>query len=219
MAVGVDMILRTPKSPPLAPSPLVPIKGHIDSLLNVLRLYFNQIDSTIQGLLGVNGGSAVQMPHAMLMSDQDQANAGVTSENIVTYNTPVIEQGVEVRNGSEIHFTEPGQYLITFSLQFTNRGNAAQTIEVWAKQDGVNFPMSNTRFDIAARKSESVWAHTVATVTGIFTVTDPDTTYLRLAWWSDGPSVFLEYYPEGTSPTRPAVPSVILTANFVSRLP
>lgn len=189
-----------------------------DQHSDVLRLYFNQLSGNLNALTGVNGGAYIQFPHAMLMSDQDQASAGITSENIVTYNTPVIEQGIEVRSGSQIWFEQPGQYLITFSLQFTNRGNAAQEIEVWAKQDGTNFPLSNTRFDIPARKSLSVWSHTVATIAGIFTVTNPDTTYLRIAWWSDGADVFLESYPAGTNPTRPAIPSVILTANFISRL-
>ena len=119
----------------------------------------------------------------------------------------------------QIWFSQPGNYLVTFSLQFTNRGNAAQEIEVWAKSDGTNYPLSNTRYDIPARKSLSVWSHTVAAVSGIFTVTNPDTNYLSIAWWSDGIDVFLESYPAGTTPTRPAIPSVILTVNFVSRLP
>lgn len=209
-----------PQRPPRLPSaPVQYEKQFHDQHSDVLRLYFNQLDNTVSALLGTDGGQYLQSPHAMLMSTQDQASAGITSENIVTYNTPVIEQGIEVRNGSEIWFDAPGQYLVTFSLQFTNRGNAAQEIEVWAKQDGVNFPLSNTRFDIPARKSMSVWSHTVATVTGIFTVADPSATYLRLAWWSDGADVFLEYYPEGTNPTRPAIPSVIVTVNLVSRLP
>ena len=206
--------------PPRLPTAPVQYEARFqDQHSDVLRLYFNQLDNVVSSLLGTDGGQYLQSPHAMLMSTQDQASAGITSENIVTYNTPVIEQGIEVRSGSEIWFDAPGQYLVTFSLQFTNRGNAAQEIEVWAKQDGVNFPLSNTRFDIAARKSVSVWAHAVATVTGIFTVTDPSATYLRLAWWSNGADVFLEHYPEGTSPTRPAIPSVIVTVNLVSRLP
>jgi hypothetical protein len=206
--------------PPRLPSAPVQYEARFhDQHSDVLRLYFNQLDNVVSSLLGTDGGQYLQSPHAMLMSTQDQASAGITSENIVTYNTPVIEQGIEVRSGSEIWFDAPGQYLVSFSLQFTNRGNAAQEIEVWAKQDGVNFPLSNTRFDIAARKSVSVWAHAVATVTGIFTVTDPSATYLRLAWWSNGADVFLEHYPEGTSPTRPAIPSVIVTVNLVSRLP
>jgi len=186
--------------------------------MSILRLYFNRISSNLQTLLGVNGGVAIQNIHAMLMSDQDQASGGITSENLVTYNQLVITQGIEVRNNSQIWFEQAGQYLVTFSLMFTNRGNAAQIIEVWAKDNGTNYPLSNTRIDIAARKSESDWSHAVATITGIFTVDDPDNKYLQIAWWSDGADVFLEYYPAGTSPTRPEIPSVILTVNFVSRL-
>jgi hypothetical protein len=212
-------IIQNPP-PPRLPDPEPSYsRGYLDSLLNVLRLYFNRLFGVLQALFGTNGGAELQMPHAMLMSNQDQLNAGITSENIITYNQTIISQGVEVRSGSEIWFDRTGQYLVTFSLMFTNRGNAAQIIEVWAKEDGNNYPLSNTRIDIAARKSESVWSHAVATITGIFTVTDPDTNYLRIAWWSDGADVFLEHYPVGTSPARPEIPSVIMTVSFVSRLP
>jgi hypothetical protein len=211
--------LQTPP-PPRLPDPEVGYaRGYFDSLLNVLRLYFNRLFNVLQALLGVNGGAELQNPHGMFMSDQDQASAGITSENLVTYNVPVLSQGVEVRSNSQIWFERTGQYLVTFSLQFTNRGNAAQIIEVWAKDDGGNYPLSNTRFDIPARKSTSEWSHIVAAVSGIFTVDNPDADWLSIAWWSDGADVFLEHYAAGTSPTRPEIPSVILTVNFVSRLP
>jgi hypothetical protein len=190
-----------------------------DQLNNIQRLFYNRLVSTVNDVVGVNGGANLQTPHAMLMSDQDQTSAGVTSANIITYNQPVITQGIAVRNGGEIWFEKAGQYLVTFTLQVSNRGNAAQEFEVWAGYDGSNYPLSNTRFDIAARKSGSIWAHIVPAVTGIFTVTNPDTEYLTIKWWSDSTDVFLEHYPVNTSPTRPAIPSVILTANFVSRLP
>ena len=90
---------------------------------------------------------------------------------------------------------------------------------MWAKNSGVNYPLSNTRFDIPARKSTGVWSHVVAVINGIFTVNNPETEYLEIAWWSDSTDVFLEHYAAGTSPTRPEIPSVILTANFVSALP
>lgn len=214
-----DSVLQQVVPPSLAFAPGEYETRYHDQINNILRLYFNRLSSNLNSVTGQLGGSYIQSPHAMLMSDQDQASAGITSENIVTYNVPVIQQGIEVRNGSEIWFEKAGQYLITFSLQFTNRGNSSQIIEVWAKQDGTNFPLSNTRFDINARKSTSVWSHTVAAISGIFTVENPETTYLRIAWWSDGTDVFLEDYPPGTNPARPGIPSVILTANFISRLP
>jgi hypothetical protein len=184
-----------------------------------LRLYFNRLSNVLNTLTGTNGGSELQNPHAMLMSDQDQTNASITGANQLTFNQPVITQGVRVENTDEIWFDRPGQYLVTFSLQVSNRSNAVQEFEVWAGYNGTNYPLSNTRFDIPARKSVSIWAHVVPVITGIFTVTNPDTEYLTIKWWASSTDVFLEHYAAGTSPTRPEIPSVILTVNFVSRLP
>ena len=206
-----------PPNLPLAPEQYERRYG--DQLANVLRLFFNRISGVLSTLLGTNGGTAIQNPHALLMSDQDQTSAGTTAANIVTYNQPVITQGVEVRDGSEIWFEATGQYLVTFSLQVTNRSNAAQTFEVWAGYNGSDYPLSNTRFDIDARKSLSEWAHIVPAISGIFTVTNPSTEYLTIKWWASSTEVFLEHYAANTSPTRPAIPSVILTVNFVSKLP
>lgn len=168
------------------------------------------------GVRGFQTSHGILLPYAMLLSDQDQPSAGTTSANLVTYNVPAVVNGVTVENNSQIKFSCSGQYLITFSLMFTNRGNAAQEIEVWAKNTGNNYPLSNTRFDIPARKSGSVYSHVVATITGIFTVNNPVTEYLEIAWWSSGADVFIEHYAAGTNPTRPEIPSVILTANLVS---
>jgi hypothetical protein len=194
-------------------------RRYIDQLNNVLRLFFNRLSGVLSSLLGTDGGAALQNPHAMLMSDEDQASAGTTVANTLTYNQQVITQGVEVRNGGEIWFDAPGQYLVTFSLQVSNRSNAVQEFEVWAGYDGSNYPLSNTRYDIPARKDSSTWAHIVPAISGIFTVTNPSTEYLTIKWWASSTDVFLEHYAANTSPTRPAIPSVILTVNFVSRLP
>lgn len=195
------------------------VRAYQDQLNNIQRLFYNRLTQSHNAILDVDGAINLQAPHAMLMSDQDQTNAGITLANTLTYNQAVITQGIEVRNGGEIWFDHPGQYLVTFTLQVSNRGNAAQIFEVWAAYDGSNYPLSNTRFDIDARKSLSVWSHIVPAVTGIFTVENPSVEYLSIKWWADSTDVFLEHYAAGTSPTRPEIPSVIMTINFVSRLP
>ena len=210
-----------------------------NELNRALRLYFNRLDSfapnqaesyTADEFIGgtFNGsgikatsitgfGQGLELPYAMLMSDADQTNAGITSENLLTYNQVVLSNGVRVLNNSQIHFAYPGQYLITFTLQVTNRGNTAAEFEVWAKNTGTNYPLSNTRFDVPVRKSSGVWSHIVPAITGIFTVNNNE--YLEIAWWSDSTDVYIENYPAGTSPTRPEIPSVILTVSWVSALP
>jgi len=211
-----------PQPPRLPDPPLAGVNpSFFASFSNVLRLYFSRLSNTLNVLLGVNGGSELQMPHAMLMSDQDQMSAGTTVANQLKFDTPVILQGIEVKgiNNDEVHFDKAGQYLVSFSIQVTNRSNAEQLFEVWAGFNGQNYPLSNTRYDIPPRKSSSVWAHIVPAITGIFTVTDPDNDYLTIKWWASSTDVFLQYYPAQTSPDRPEIPSIIMTINFVSRLP
>lgn len=169
------------------------------------------------GIRGFQNSNGIILPNAMMISEDDQANASITGENLLTL-TPAFSNGITVTNNSRIKVPCAGQYLVTFTLQVTNRGNTAAEFEVWAKDTGVNYALSNTRYDIPARKSSTIWSHVVPAVTGIFTVDDPANDYLEIAWWSDSLDVYLEHYAAGTSPTRPAIPSVILTINFVSAM-
>lgn len=226
-------------------APALPIPGGMyeqrqqAELIRALRLYFNILDSltpqqaqsyTANEFIGgsfagnrIDGGtisgfgSGMEVPYAMLMSDQDQGSAGITSENIVTLNRIIFSDGINVENNSRITFAYSGQYLVTARFQFANRGNAPAEFEIWAKNTGVNYSLSNTRFDIAARKSLSVYSHVTANISGIFTVTNGE--YLEFAWWSDGADMYIEHYAAGTSPTRPEIASVIVTISFLSALP
>jgi hypothetical protein len=168
------------------------------------------------GIRGFQLSNGMLQPHAMLLSDVAQTNAGITSENLLTYNIVALSNGIRVVDNSKIYVPCSGQYLVTFTLQMTNQSNTAAEFEIWAKDTGVNYPLSNTRFDIPPRKSATIWSHVVPAITGIFTVTDPAVNYLEIAWWSDNIDVYLENYAAGTSPTRPEIPSVIFTINFIS---
>jgi hypothetical protein len=207
-------------TPPRLPSAPVQYEQRFhDQHSDVLRLYFNQLNNTVAAVIGPNGVAYLQTPHAMLMSDEDQTSGGITVANQLSFNQPIITQGIRVENTDEIWFEQPGQYLVTFTLQVTNRSNVVQEFEVWAGFNGSNYPLSNTRFDIPERKSASIWAHVVPAITGIFTVSDPSLEYLTIKWWASSVDVFLEHYPVNTSPTRPAIPSVIMTISCISRLP
>ena len=102
------------------------------------------------------------------------------------------------------------------SLQVTNGENSVQEFELWAVNSGTNYPFSRRRYDVPARKNESISGHLTATLSGIFTVNEPDADYLEMNWWGETTNVFLESFSTDTSPVRPAIPSAILTINFVS---
>jgi len=168
------------------------------------------------GIRGAQVSSGIALPYALLISETDQTNASITGENLLTYTSVSPTNGISVTNNSRIKVPCAGNYLVTFTLQVTNHDNTAAEFEVWVKDTGTNISLSNTRFDIPARKSSSIWSHIVPAITGIFTVDDPANDYLEIAWWSDNLDVYIEHYAAGISPTRPAIPSVILTINLVS---
>lgn len=168
------------------------------------------------GVRGFQISNGISLPQAMLLSNLDQDLTSTTTEELLTYDVVAFSNGIRVVDNSKIYVPCSGQYLVTFSLQVSNRSNATQEFEVWAKDTGVNYPSSRTRFDIAARKDSSTWAHIVPAITGIFTVNDPNVNYLEIAWWATSTDVFIEHYAAQSTPTRPEIPSVILTINFVS---
>ncbi|NBU33819.1 hypothetical protein EBS40_04270 [bacterium] len=168
------------------------------------------------GIRGAQISNGIALPYAMIVSETDQTNGSITAENLITYDSVSPANGISVTSNSRIKVPCAGNYLVTFTLQVTNRGTSAAEFEVWFKNTGTNIALTNTRFDIAARKSANIWAHIVPAITGIFTINNPATEYLEVAWWSDSLDVYLEHYAAGTSPTRPEIPSVILTINFVS---
>jgi hypothetical protein len=170
------------------------------------------------GVRGFQRSGGIILPNAMLISALDQSLSSTTSEALLKYDLVPFATGVRVADDSKIYVTCAGQYLVTFSLQVTNRSQNEQVFEVWAKDSGNNYPLSRTRFDIPARKSQSVWAHIAPAISGIFTVNNPATDFLEIAWWASSTDVFIEHYAADTSPTRPEIPSVILTINLVSAL-
>ena len=117
---------------------------------------------------------------------------------------------------SKLVFDHTGQYFVSLRCQGVNEDNTVHEMELWAKDSGVNYPFSNTRYDVLVRKNATTWGHVVADISGIFTVTDPANSYLEMAWWSDSLLVYLESAAANTSPTRPAIASVILTVSMLS---
>ena len=132
----------------------------------------------------------------------------------ITLNTTDISQGVSIASSSQLTFAKAGVYNIQFSVQMTNDTNASQDIDIWFRKNGVDIANSNSRFGLAPRKSAGDPYHIVGALNFLATVQALD--YIELMWRTSNVSARIEHYAAGTSPTRPAVPSVILTATRVS---
>lgn len=110
-----------------------------------------------------------------------------------------------------------GVYAIQFSLLFGNTdNNTIHDVDVWFRVNDIDVPYSNSQFSIPGKHSGEN-GHTVAVTTVPLAVNAGD--LIEVIWHTSNSTVFIEYNGPQITPIRPAAPSAIVTAQFVSRLP
>lgn len=215
--LNTQYTLNPTKAPLLPLAPVQYDQRFGTDLNNALRLYFNQLDNLNLNAFGTQGGRFLNFPYGTFYDTTDQTAASSTTAYAITLNTTDLSYGVTVVSSSRITFEFAGTYNIQFSVQLTNDTNNSQDIDIWFAKNGTNIANSNSRFGLAPRKSAGDPYHAVGALNFVVQLQAND--YVQLFWRSSDPAARIEYYAAGTSPTRPAIPSVILTATFVSSLP
>lgn len=77
-----------------------------------------------------------------------------------------------------------GTYKMTYSIQLSNTDNTVHYADIWLKYNNSNYPFSNTRFHVPARKSAGEPGFAVATVDYIGTSQNVGD-YVELFWKTD----------------------------------
>ena len=221
--------LRPPKAPNLLIAPVDYAKLYQDQLNNALRLYFNQIDNFGFGLLNTTGGGGLSFPHIAASDSTDQYATGNNTPTVVKWNTLDSGAGWTLNAPGSATADVPGVYKITYSAQLVNTDNAIHDATFWLKIDTgsglVDVPNSATQFSIPARKSAGVPSYVCGYSEATFSVNSGDVVEL---WWATeqaatsggGLGIYIFHDVAQTTPyVRPAIPSVIGSITFVSRLP
>lgn len=207
--------------PPFQPS--IPLGGdnysrqYQDQFANVLRLFFNQLSHAFKELLGTRGGKYLNFPYLCVYDTTTQTAASTTVAYPITFNSTDVSNGISLvtaPNNSRMLVSQNGVYNVQFSIQLANNSNAPQDIDIWFRKNGVNIVNSNTRFGLAQRKDVGDPFHVVGAVNFFVPLNSGD--YVELVWSTTSVDAQIQYYAAGTSPTRPAIPSVITTISFVS---
>jgi hypothetical protein len=207
-------ILRATKAPNLINAPQNYEARHHDQIYRELRVYFNTLDNVTSALFGPRGGDYLTFSHGSFYDTTDQTATSTTTAYAITLNTTDISQGVSLVSSSQITVEDAGIYNIQFSAQLANDTNAPQDIDIWLRKNGVDIANSNSRFGLATRKSAGAPYHVIGSLNFVVEVQAID--YIELMWCTTDVGARIEQYPAGTSPTRPAIPSVIVTVVRVS---
>jgi hypothetical protein len=154
------------------------------------------------------------VPYGAFQDTTDQTAASTTAAYAITFNTTDFSNGVYLSNSSRLNVRNTGLYNLEFSIQFKNTTNDSQDAEVWFRKNGTDIAASNSRFGLAARKSAGDPSHIIGALNFYVELVAGD--YVELMWKVSDTGVAIEHFAAGTSPTRPATPSVITTMSYVS---
>jgi hypothetical protein len=191
-------------------------RRHFNENNGSLNIYFKKLSSVLGSLFGPRGGRFMNAPHGAFQDSTDQVAANTTTAYAVTFNTTDFANGVTMASGSRITVADAGIWNLQFSIQFTNTTNSSQDVDVWFRVNGTNVANSNSRFGFAPRKGVGDPFHIIAAMN--YFVSLNATNYVEIMWRPTDTGVSIEQYAAGTSPTRPAVPSAIVTMSFVSNI-
>jgi hypothetical protein len=153
-------------------------------------------------------------PYGAFQDSTDQTAANTTTAYAVSFNTTDYENGVYLSNNSRLNVRNYGIYNIQFSIQLKNTTNDGQDVDIWFRKNGTNIDNSNSRFHLSQRKSAGDPSHLIAAMNFFIEMNAGD--YAEIMWRTASTSVSLEHYGTSTSPTRPAIPSAIVTVSYVA---
>lgn len=161
-----------------------------------------------------DAAEADSAPYGAFQDSTDQTAANTTTAYAITLNTTDYSNGIYVSNSSRINVRNYGIYNIQFSVQLKNTTNDTQDVDIWFRKNGTDIANSNSRFGMQARKSNGDPSHVIAAMNFFAELNAND--YIQIMWRVSDIGVSIEQYGTSTSPTRPAIPSTIVTASYVA---
>lgn len=215
--VTTDYTINKITAPNLPLAPDEWDRRYQDQFANVLRLYFNRIDDFIARLAVSNSvdPSLINFPFAAFHDATTQTQVAVNTAKAITFDTTDYSNGIALgAPTSRIVVSQAGYYNFQFSAQLDKASGATASIWIWPKVNGTNITASASKVSIQGTTAENVPAWN-------FVLPMNANDYFELYWMTDDTDVQLKYEAGfGTAPNNvPAIPSVILTATFVSALP
>jgi hypothetical protein len=180
---------------------------------NRVTLYVPQVTGVVEtgwAKAAVGVLPQIKMPYGTFSSSATQPVSAANTATTVTFNTVEDDSaGISLTNGSKITVAEEGDYFIQFSAQVAKSQSSAAQADIWLKKNGVNIARTNSRITLSGNPNEEL-----ITLGYILDLKPKD--YVQVAFSSADANVKLIAYGALSSPSRPAIPSIIATINLVA---
>lgn len=205
--------LQKTVAPNLALAPLVYSPQYSDQLNNILRLYFNRIDASVNTLIGTRGGQYLNFPYGAIQRNTDVTFAANTPTQI-TFDQNDFLNGMQNDGTDGITVEQSGIYNYQFSVQIKNTDTQIHSAWIWLRVNNVDVAGTGSKFDVIA-KHGGVDGFIIAACNFYVEAEEGDTVEMWAA--VNNTAVTFDATGAQTSPfPMPSIPSVVATLSFVS---
>ncbi len=140
--------------------------------------------------------------------------AGTTASANTRYFLPFDQvemqcSNVTVSDTNKLSLVGTGVFNMQFSAQFSNSVSQDRYIDIWLMKNGQNVPNTNSRITTG---DKAPW---VIASWNFFLEGGGASDYWQIAWSVNGTGVSLHSEAASTGPSRPAIPSVLMTVSKV----
>ena len=189
-----------------------PLKFYLDSLNNILRLFFNRLVNVIDKLSGEFGARFLDVPNGLFFSTVDQAIAATGTAQVISFENTYLNSGVTINGGSssQITVTYSGVYNFQFVGQGVSNSASAKNIYIWIRRDGTDIGYSARHLVLQGSNDSNdiAWSFSIDLQAG---------SYIEMMWSSD--DIDTKLGAETAVSPHPGEPSAVITVTFVSALP
>ncbi len=213
MIVTTDFELDRVSPPNLPLAPTDYDSRYQEQFNNVLRLFFNRLNS-IFGQLSASDIATLRFPYGAFSSDQDQTTT-VNTATLMTLNTTDFSNQVSI-SSSKITVVNAGIYNLQFSAQFENIDTQLHDVYIWLRQNGTDITGS-TGFVSIPNKHGGIDGHSIIGWNYYLSMQLGD--YVEIYWSTTSADVSIQHLAASGTPTKPSTQSVVATMSFVSALP
>lgn len=163
------------------------------------------VDDLIRFNDGTEQVTAYHFRNLSAFSTATQTNTGGgTAPVAMIFETTSEANQITIVNNTRITPKHSSEYNIQFSAQIDKTDSNADDIDIWFAINGTAVPYSNTRITLPTNNAKTVGSWNFITPL-------KSTEYLQILWYSADVDMRLHAEAPQTNPTRPGIPSVILT--------
>ena len=199
-------------------APNLPLAGadytrqYQDQFANVLRLYFNRLNSNLLNLFGANGGQFIDCPNGLFFDLGTYSPAAINTGYPLEFKVAYLSNAVRIVDDTKITVDIAGVYNFQYSSAVTSTNSSLKTVWVWIRRNGTDVGYSTNEYTVSGSGTDTIisWQFNIDLDTG---------EYIEMMWGSDSTNVQIATTPPTPPAPHPGIPANVIAVNFISPLP